>query len=676
MACGPYSPLMSRPFVFHFYQEEDKPTIFDIQKKENISLWQELTSKSIPIDHIDSAIYGSSFEELSGALSSKRSENIFLNWIITHKRDDIKAFLLLAKELEELRFNRISKWYYPTNRWEKYDSRSEAEKFSSIIQRCRANSNGLLSDRYGLQYIRALFTVGRYKDCITFYDNRITQLPDNNLFKRMIKGYVAGSLRRLGQTNKANRMYAEIGDINSIADNHMSYFKTLAGNNPESEVVKSRLNHWIDYEFHDDNLPLLSIADAALNSQNIINRGDWLYLKAYIEEIYNGNHTKAIYYLRQSLKSTFSKDNMRTDAETMLLCLRAKQSYICKDLRHYLQTFQTECTPFYYYIIPALLKKGRVSEAILLTNYASRLEGIHGYDYSRPCFQQVDETSHTHQTRDNTYANTGFQLMLSRSAQEIISYKKYLKSTQSIVKECINQIRHDDDYLNEIIGTLFLREGNYPKAEEYLSRVSEEYQENLNIKKDGYLYGNPWMDCYLPADKWEYPSSQENKLKKDNYFLSKFNPANDALLKSDKNAKLNFAHEMSRLVKIISTGNPDERGMARIRYAIARYNSFERCWALTQYWLGYAYQCNYQPFYISYGGITKLDYLKDLPDEFPGKKWLDKEIQRGIHELQSPEAIAEAYFLTGNYRLIAQKYPSTSAGKYLSKHCDSWYDWI
>lgn len=58
------------------------------------------------------------------------------------------------------------------------------------------------------------------------------------------------------------------------------------------------------------------------------------------------------------------------------------------------------------------------------------------------------------------------------------------------------------------------------------------------------------------------------------------------------------------------------------------------------------------------------------------KKWLDKEIQRGIHELQSPEAIAEAYFLTGNYRLIAQKYPSTSAGKYLSKHCDSWYDWI
>ena len=30
----------------------------------------------------------------------------------------------------------------------------------------------------------------------------------------------------------------------------------------------------------------------------------------------------------------------------------------------------------------------------------------------------------------------------------------------------------------------------------------------------------------------------------------------------------------------------DIRGMARFKYAIGRRNSFEECWALTQYWRG------------------------------------------------------------------------------------------
>lgn len=676
LACGPFDALTSNPFVFHFYQEEDTPTIIESQKDENISLWQAMTSPSIPLTHIESAVYGASFDELRDAFDAGKSDNRLLDWIMSHKSNELKDFLLLAKELEELRFNRVSDWYYQADKTERYESRNESEKFASILERCERHASGLLSDRYGLQHIRALMALCRYDECIELYDKRMSKLPDDNLFKRMAKGYVAGCHRRSGNNRVANRMYAEVGDFNSVVDNKESYFITMVENNPESAVVKSRLNRWIGYGDRADNLRYLGVANAALKSSKTINRGDWLYLKAYIEETYNGNHSKALAFLKKALASRFSKEEMRNDAKIMELCLKAEMGDICKDLRCYLEAFKADSTPFFFYIVPALLKKGYVSEALLLANYASYL-----YDnqiYSSSFYSLVNDSRATVDIDDNTYATTGFQLMLSRSAQEIINYKKFLlQSNREIVKECKGRIRHDDDFLNEIIGTLFMREGDYAEAEQHFLQVSESYQQNMNIKKCGYLFDNPWVNCYMPEDKWEYPSSKDRILNEEQALRSSFDPANSALLKSDENAKLNFAHEMVRLDKTISNGTPDERGLARIRYALARYNSFEKCWALTQYWKGDANQCNYRPFiWLPNGGYKELDYLKEMTGSIPDKDWLDAQLRKGMKELRSEEALAEAHFLIGNYKTVAKKYPCSHVWEYLSKHCDSWHDWL
>ena len=162
-ACGPFDALTSNPFVFHFYQEEETPTIIDEQREDNIKEWKTLTSMSIPDSHIEAAVYDYTFEELNDAFTYEQSDNLFLKWIIYHKSEGIKDFLLLAKEVEELRLNRVSQWYYPADKKQKYDSRSEAERFESIIFRCKNHMKGFLSDRYGLQYVRTLWTLGRYR---------------------------------------------------------------------------------------------------------------------------------------------------------------------------------------------------------------------------------------------------------------------------------------------------------------------------------------------------------------------------------------------------------------------------------------------------------------------------------------------------------------------------------
>ena len=192
--------------------------------------------------------------------------------------------------------------------------------------------------------------------------------------------------------------------------------------------------------------------------------------------------------------------------------------------------------------------------------------------------------------------------------------------------------------------------------------------------KCGYLNDNPWVNCYTPANKWDYPQKCEEI---DKSLLSTFNPANSSLLISPNDAKLNFAKEMLRLQRMMESGNPDERGMARIRFALARYNSFNDCWALTQYWNGDANQCNYRPFYWLWDGEYKeLDYLIELNGQIPDQKWVDIQIKIGMNELKSHEALAEAQFLMGNYQMVAKKYPNSSVGRYLSTHCDSWDDWL
>lgn len=668
-ACGPFDACTSNPFVFHFYQGDECPTIMDKQRDENIDLWQNLTSEAIPATEIEEAVYSMDLPQLQSVFESGSTNNAFLAWIIKNKATEIKKFLILAKELEELRFNRISSWYYPADKHEKFDSRTEAEKFASILDRCKKHSNGFLSDRYGLQYVRALMTLQKYDECFDFYHKNLSRLPDSNLFKKMAKGYVAGCLQRMGKIEEANTMFAEVGDFNSIIKNKKAYFRILVKNNPESDVIKSRLNNWIGYGDRKDNLVYIAVADAALSSPKVVNRGDWLYLKAYIEEIYNRNHTKALRLVRQALNHRFSKEDMRDDAELMELCLSAEQGAICKNLRHYVEKFHRESMPFYFYIVPALLNQGRISDAILLANYASSMEGAHDY---------AEKSLLTHwfnieyEAPDNTYANTGFQLMLSCSAQEIVNYKKFLSSDSKLVREVLDHIRHDDDYLNEIIGTLCLREGNYNKAVEYLSQVSPEYQKNLNVYY--YLNCNPWVNCYMPVDKWDYP---RKNVAVEESLTATFNPANSALLLSPNDAKLNFAKEMLRLKQLMKTGTPDERGMARIRFALARFNSFNDCWALTQYWSGNAYQRNYQPFYWQWDGTYReLGYLKELTGSIPTEKWLESEIRKGLSELRSPEVRAEAEFLRGNYLTIAKRYPSTKVGSYLASHCDSWKDWL
>lgn len=702
LACGPFDSLESNPISFKF-PEKDEPE--SCVGDENVVLWKKLTSPSIPDKDVDEAVYEFTYTQLKNAFNAKGEgrRNSFVRWIIHHNATDLRDFLLLAKEVEEMRDNRISPWYYPSDAAGFDASADERVRYDDILERCRRHQTGRLADRYALQAIRLLFSFGEYNKLIGYYRATLQPLPDSNWLKFKAKGYYAGALYRLGHIDEANVIYLETYDIWSIHGSDR--YAQIAAKYPESQRLKSRLNELIGYDTFGK---VDSIADAALNSKNVINRGDWLYLKAYCQAIYKDNYENARRLIRKARKARFSDRQLAEDARFFEICVRAK----CGDIRGYerdalwMLRERKQRNGLWFFIIPEMLRQGLTNEALLLANYdtnPSLPKDKILWDNERyyGCVKEVGPMSiaNLYATTekyyaDISYSNTGFQMLQSLGSADVISYRKYLKDTPSLLaKELKPRVRFDDEYFDELIGTLLLREGDYAKAAKYLSRVSHKFQKEMNIY--GFLEYDPWQYYVILIDEWNTvysPTYRKYYRENDNYrydmeddidseedFRYKFWFAQPLEMPTAKNAKYNFARKMARLQwDMKHNPSKDQRAMARLRYAIGRFNSFWSCWALTQYWDGNADHQNYQYFYRHHGDYVTLDqFLREWPKEREYSIGLFfREMKESIRQIKDPETMAEAQLMLHNYRTIARRYPTTLTGRHLAAHCDHWKDWI
>lgn len=126
----------------------------------------------------------------------------------------------------------------------------------------------------------------------------------------------------------------------------------------------------------------------------------------------------------------------------------------------------------------------------------------------------------------------------------------------------------------------------------------------------------------------------------------------------------------------------DERGMARLRYAIGRRNSFEECWAITQYWRGeyvglFEPRLDYWPNYQIVKNYDKIlyDYTKTIGSEITEGIY-EAEIKKAMAIIQSNEVKAEAEYILGNLKTVVKHYSNTVAAQHIKTSCDNWQEWL
>lgn len=679
-ACGPFYNEIPNPdfLILKSTSPDDNVSITALDnERENISLWASLTSDSINPEDIRNAVYKMSYSEFINEATSEISDstNSFIATIIKNNDYDIVAFLSIAKHLEELRAEKRSEWHYPKNK-------TEDAPYQEIIDRCLAYSGGRLYDRYGLQAIRALFASKRYDDCIDFFNKYFADVPDNNLFKRMSLNYVAGANVHLGNTEEADLHFALSGDINSIKrDDAFAY---MAGINPSAPALIQHIKESAgkcsaynrksaDSLYVKSLLPTIKKINASEGNPNI---ADWLLAEAYIEGEFLCQPKEAIKALNSGLTndkiSLSAKENMEAykilltaregDTKDILSDAKWIASHVVSGKKDYERWNDILCHIIWDYWVPQSLKKNDTTMAIRLSSFADYLllermgNKVTAYDNAISGVRdipmsEIRTSSGLYNPKD--YGCYTFHLMCALKPEQIEEYKNSLGDSWF---DTVG--RHDADYLNELIGTLYLRERNYKKAIELLSMVSPTYQYSLNTFN--YLDRNPFTHKHERTEtRWIH--NDNNDFGKVQFRLSDI--CNSDTI-SPKNAKLTFAKEMNTLDSIIqSDSDINRRSLVKVQYAIGQLNSIDACWALTQYWKGWV-----SPMYDN-------DWYTDL-DTQPAFTLYDRLISEARKDFTDPEYAAKAELLLNNYTEIARKYPATSTAKFLKANCDNYQDWL
>lgn len=689
IACGPYYPIIPTPEFF--IAGKPHKTMADYDRDENLRLWQELTSKQIPLSDIEKVVYSDSldkFREMTGYYEFyeysfigeyydpdiPNTDNLFYIYLANTSDYEIINFIMTAKDLERCRNMMNSPWYYPRERDSYGDSDDNLDKITS---RCLKYDGNRLRDRYALQATRALFASRRYGDCIEYYDSAFSTIPDNNLMKRMAQRYVAGCWNRLGEKARADSIFAEAGDIWSISDTDPIGY--MACHNPNAPQLMEYIR---DKRCARDTTLMRNAAKTAeslLADNKVSNKGDWNFMLAYVNNKFNDNTQLARKQIYNSLQQKFSSDELHDLARAYKMKLDAKTGNI-QSLRADLQWAEGQLDPLnadasewerrirniiYEDWVPGLWNKKDYSTAIMLCSYADNIGMATRY---RATYPSVGDRFQI----PADYSNLSFQLMGSLTSAELATVYDKIRQSNPLYDFLRKNVRTDSDYYYEVTGTLALREGDYARAEKYLSQVGKEYQLGMNINRylsrDAFkVYPTRWTiePASFGYEEWAY---DRQAVDHDEH------PTVDA--------KLDFSRKMIAYKNKMEHGrNNDERGEAALMYAIGRRNSLEECWALTQYWRGeccglFSPQLEYweedfaeEKYSFLYDYSSAKDYKKTEAEYNMG-------IEAALAMLESDEAKAKAEYILGNLKTVVARYGDTTTGRFVKTSCDRWKQWI
>ena len=670
-ACGPFPYVKTD--IWFFNVTEGTPTNSNNTKKENLRLWQQETSANIPLTDIEKIVYGN-FDALSweeNEVADSIRSNKFYRWLRSHKAAAQQEFLTFAKQVERIRAEKCSPWYYPA---EKADGNID-RGFDNLIEQCSTHIDDKLRERYGLQLIRLLHASCRYEECVAAYNRWFGDVADDHLMKRMAMDYVAGAWTRLGDAGKANRYFAMKGDMNSL--NGVDVLTYMAEFNPSvypMKEIEDRLG--VNYElgcayrkYSEEHIrsSVLPAAHKVVEAGTAKNLGEWEFLVAYLEGEYNNDYEAADKYIHQALAHGLPTQTGRDHARAYKMAVdgaRGNVKPLLADLKwlenkvkyggdiHSWRQIALGIT--YCYWFPYMTEHEHLPMAILLSNYVEDLCGcVEGWSKDARLLTTQEKKQMRTSRKEHNEIDFGGNLVrfiMTLKPQDLIDYKHCLNDKSKLVAYLRDGGRNDDDFLNELIGTLYLQECNYIGAINWLSKVSPDYQYTLNTYKGGYLTRDPFAFT---------PESKQNKRESTKPFPQ---------LRNKQNVKLTFAVQMYRLEREMKQGKDEHaREMAEVKYTLARYASFSSCWALTAYEDGWTW---------SNHGYHDAVESKRWERQDAERERMQRTIDKVVASIHNDETAAEVQYLLGNLKTVAKKYSDTATGKFVRTHCDNWKDWI
>jgi len=744
-ACGPYyaenpdhieifrscSPELER-------QWQEGYRFQDYEKDENCKLWQTITSSSIPLSDIKDVIYSSRMSDLHDLSGEKLAGNQFAQWLSKPEHSEDSEYVLVAKEIEEVRDYMNNPWYYA------YDGDEEHARLGELMKRCLAYTGKRHASRYALQMARLYFAKGDFKSCIKLWEDKVS-IMQQDIVTDMIASYVGGAYYRCGDRDKAIELFTRSQDIGSLislkawndvedkseyTDTRVKQLEYIFNCFPNSPLLSVKLQEyvraretfvynfedWKDRDFHDpvyvktywvgDSLvadaepvfynELKQFARTVASSPKCRQKGLWQYALGYLYYL-DGNTEQALTYLGKadnSDASPFIKESVR--AFKFLMDARS-----------------TNNSSAYRRKLLAELKwlDNRMKNDVSL-RYDSNWQYSNKMNWSTCYWSDVARKVLLGNVcpKMSQAGNTALALQLANYAVNRIYQLSPLYEAchygldDPHDKETYNVILPFDEYRTTWTGPNYFDYSNrfFEMIDGVRADDAAAYAER--IKKpatdlDRFLNERSYVDTdyiydivgtlyiremnHEKASSWlaKVSSDYQNRtnIAKEGYF--KLDPFRYQIDKkhfiSDSNDyKLRFAQEMAQLDKIIhSDAETNRKASAKIRYAIGLRNSFGKCWYLTEFGYNLGDDSDYESIHSSWRTQSDKDNFKDNTYAQQAYKKVDALMNEAIAEFTDSEKAAQAQLEMMNYATLMKKHPQSKAAAYIRSRCDNYYDY-
>ena len=681
-ACGPYDRayLARDYFLFRACGDNMSGVVSPASTVEaNCQAWANVTSRYLSQTDIQQVVYKwdiGKIRNLRASLNRENAEpssdNELEKWIISSKSTETLDFRILAKRCEMVREKMNDPWYYG---WE---GDEENQELSSIIKEASAYTGTKLRDRYGLQIMRAQFSMRHYQNCIDTFRKYESSFR-NDVIKRMAIGYLAGAYFHLDDKARAKELFLQIDDVyqavtcDESADlkSRLGMLEALYDAAPDSEYpllkmqnIIHEIERWYfwydngDSEYCTDEFSLFyPFVLRVLKEHRCSDLTPWYYTAAFLADRL-GKQSDAQRYIHKAMASdtkgdlrdairvlnTFLTmkyaDRYSPQLEVTMLrelqwlddkmenCLDTKtKTQIAEDG---LRNHNEGISQYYWSDVMRKIVIGYLTPLCLRSGYTTRaLQYLAYADYR--IFGLIDDPKQQELFQHYVYSFDYFINLDSVDVKYVKRLAKHINHPSGTVDSFLAARSYaDPQFLNEIIGTQLIASMRYSEAIPYLRKLTTKFNKSRNI-----------------------------------YSYCRFDPITRKKFKRPDSAyKLHFAEAMAGLEDDISNAeNPNDRAELMLRYARALQNSVgELCWPLTMYSWGnfdrYGYYNNYVRSNVE--AITRrADQMK----------------QQAFRLFTNDERAARAYYDWKMFRTAATNYPGTTTAKYIHGHCDKLIDY-
>lgn len=615
------------------------------------------------------------------------SKNAFV--LHLYKQHDVSAqtVLFLSKWYESIRNAQRSPWYY--NSRLETDENKELQELYTRLQQCKPFKDKYADRYTFLEIkcswameddnrTIALWEQMRKKLKSSIFYEEAGDYAARSLV-RLGKQAEAEAIYR------ANKNYLQLTPTNATLPEKLRIMLSVCPDSPQiisvlqdflSEIdqEQSETYRWYQEEEYTKSKMVLKVAKGAIDNPNVHKKAIWRYTAACILD-YQNKHKEAMAMLRgaengdgdvflqnavriltfhlrcrtNTINNNFEQYaigeikwmNEQLQHEWQLLPNDIQKDISCVDNWRWI----SDLNKLYFYsalrrIVLAdniglswrMADAGRNIRALQIANMTDNwiisLTDNQTIDSSRHCSTWIEDYWGLTKERYNwhDYSNGLFVLADNMSASTIAEYHQRLSHPQDDIDRWFNARSYaDNDYWQDIIGTHYLRERNYPAAIAHLEQVSPDYQRRMNLR------------CHID------PFSIDRSL----------------ISHDSTQYKLHFAQRMDSLQHVmLFTRDADQLGLTMLEYSIGLENCFDMCWWITSYQKGMTWS---GPNLKDIGTTTYAHEANAIVKQLRKK---------ALRMLSSDDAKARYHIRLGHYQLVQKQYASTPTGKQVALVCD------